>query len=481
MPAPKRLHEIFVYEKSPAWLRAHDTSMFRPQVSIPSFEEFISGERALEWSEYEDLLFMAVLGHFLSQIPKFGGPKLIELTRQISQRARLFPDLLNLLREQNMVLPCDHLVGVSLDKEDVPDINAWTTEAAQRAERVAAIFNEDMSTLPKTEIVAAKLTDEEVVDIYLYSILESENVVNLPRPTWAIEQAERAMKHVDDLWNEGRPDGQPAPSQPDNYVPRESGVPEPVEYVFMILTQKSTGKNAELVRFNLTEFTNEMRVAGKWGEFIRDDYWNENYDFHAVSATPQHRTHLIEIFDSQQHIDTDLSEFFIVPGQPRKVAKLTEKDLEDYLNAEVLFTDVNGIQCSTARVGQQKQVWPSFGQALGPGIGEVWVFRADVLLPQASGQSDDDVTLQFFADEMTAFGLEPRQAHVTSPAGKAVPAILVPVPRQKVSKDLATDIALSAIMTGRLGIYQFVDMQMTVFTSSAVGYTRKRSFQIVMA
>ena len=481
MPAPKRLHEIFVYEKTPAWIRGHDTAMFRPRDFIPSFEEFNRGDSNFEWSEYEDLLFMAILGHFLSQIPKFSGPKLIELSRQVSVRARLFPDLLNLLREKNMTLPCDHLVGVSLDGEDVPDINAWTTEAAQRAERVARLFGEDMSTLEKTANVAAKLTDEEAVDIYLYSILEGEEAFNLPRPTWAIEQAQLAIAHVDAQWNEGRPDGQQPQNQSENYVPRESGVSAPTEYVFMILTMKSTGENAELVRTNLTDYSNEMRVDRQWKKFIRDDHWNENFDFHAVSATPQQRTHLIEIFDSQEYRNVDLSEFFLVPGQPRKIAKLTEKDLEDYLNAEVLFTDVNGIQCTTARVGQQKQVWPSFGQALGPGIAEVWVFRADVLLPQGSSQSDDDVTLQFFADEMTAFGLEPRQAHVTSPAGKAVPAILVPVPRQKVSKDLATDIALSAIMTGRLGIYQFVDMQMTAFTSSAIGYTGKRSFQIVMA
>ena len=481
MAAPQRLHEIFVYESSPDWLRAHFGAMYRPEENIPSFEKFISGELDIEWSEYEDMLFMAVLGHFLSQIPRFGGPKLIELSRQITERARLFPDLLNLLTEKNMALPCNHLVGVSLDMEDVPDINAYTTEAAQRADRVASIFKEDMSTLQKTTLVAAKLTDEEVVDIYLYSILESEGIFNLPRPSWAIEQAQLAMAHVDAQWNEGRPNIQPTQRQQDNSVPRVSGVESPAEYVFMILSKKMTGEYAELVRVNLENFLNEIRVDGQWKEFVRHSFWNENYDFHAVSATPQQRQRLIGIFDSQQQRDVDLSEFLLVPGQPPKVEKLTDSDLENYLHGEVLFTDVNGIQCTTARVGKQKQVWPSLGQALGTEIGEVWVFRADVLLPQAHSQVEDDVTLQFFADEMKAFGLEPRQAQVKSTDGTIVPAILVPVPRGKVHRDLAADITVSAIMTGRVGIYQFVGTQMRVFTSGVIGYNGKRSYQIVFA
>lgn len=481
MAAPQRLHEIFVYESSPDWLRAHFGAMYRPEENIPSFEKFISGELDLEWSEYEDMLFMAVLGHFLSQIPRFGGPKLIELSRQITERARLFPDLLNLLTEKNMALPCNHLVGVSLDMEDVPDINAYTTEAAKRADRVAAIFAEDMSTLQKTTLVAAKLTDEEVVDVFLYSILEMEGIFNLPRPVWAIEQAQLAMAHVDNDWNQGRPNIQQPQSQPDNYVPRVSGVQSPAEYVYMILSKKISGENAELVRVNLENFLNEIRVDGQWKEFVRHSFWNENYDFHAVSATPQQRTRLISIFDAQQQRDVDLTEFILVPGQPQKVEKLTDRDLEDYLNSDVLFTDANGIQCATARVGKHKQVWPSFAQALGTEIGEVWVFRADVLLPQAHSQVDDDETLRFFADEMTAFGLEPRQAQVKSTDGELVPAILVPVPRGKIHKDLATDITVSAIMTGRVGIYHFVGTQMRVFTSGAIGYNGKRSYQIVLS
>lgn len=481
MSEPRRLHDIFIYEITPDWLQSHFGAMNRPEETIPSFEKFISGELDLEWSEYEDILFMGVLGHFLSQIPHFGGPKLIELSRQIHERARLFPNLLNLLHEKNMALPCDHLVGVSLDMEDVPDINAYTTEAAQRADRVAAIFKEDMSTLQKTTLVAAKLTDEEVVDIFLYSILESEGVFNLPRPSWAIEQAQLAMAHVDALWNEGRPNFQLTQSQPDNYIPRVSGVESPAEYVFMILSKKLTGENAELVRVNLDNFLNEIRVDGQWKEFIRHSFWNENYDFHAVSATPQQRQRLIGIFDAQQQRDVDLSEFFLVPGEPQKVEKLTEQDLENYLQSDVVFSDVNGVQCTTARVGRQKQVWPSFGHALGPEIGEVWVFRADVLLPQAHNQVDDDETLEFFADEMTAFGLEPRQVQVKTTDGKLVPAILVPVPREKIHKDLATDITVSAIMSGRVGIYHFAGAQMRVFTSGVIGYKGERNYQIVLA
>lgn len=481
MPEPQRLHEIYIRQNTPTWLRNHARAMFRPEECIPSFDDFSNDESDLEWSEYEDLLFLPVLAHFLSQVPRFSGPPLVVLTLQLNERARLFPDLLNLLREQKMSLPCDHLVGVSLDLEDVPDINAYTTEAAQRAERIAAIFQQDFSTPEKTAMIGAKLTDQEAVDVFLYSLIETENAFNLPRPAWAIQQAQKAMEEVDSLWNNGLPDAQGQRTSSEHYEPKSPSGNEPAEYMFMILTEKSSGENAELLRTNMNDGTSSMRVAGKWGEFVPGDYWKQNYDFHALNATPQQRAHILDLFDSQEHRSTDLSDYFLVPGKPRKIETLTNQDLENYLNAEVIFADCNGIECRTAPVGAQKQVWSSFDLALGSDVGEIWVFRADVLLPQASNQRDDDVTLAFFADEISRFGLIPQSVQVKTFQDKIVPAVMVPVPRNKLSKNLATEIVITAIMTGRLGIYHFAGTQMTTYTSSAIGYTGKRSFQIVMA
>jgi hypothetical protein len=100
MTSPSRLHTIYLREETPFWIKSHAVAVFKPQDAIPSFQKFNDGYTDYEWSEYEDLLFLPLLAHFLSEIPRFGGPKLLSMTKDIEKRAGLMSDIENFLRQK---------------------------------------------------------------------------------------------------------------------------------------------------------------------------------------------------------------------------------------------------------------------------------------------------------------------------------------------------------------------------------------------
>ena len=481
MTEPQRLHEIHIRVDTQSWIRKHIAAAFKPQDVIPSFEQFNNGESEFETSEYEDLLFLPLLAYYLAEFTYLGGPIAITLSEEMKIRTRRARDMQKFHDEGLVFFPCNHLVGLGLDLEDVPDIIAYTLEAAERAERVQQILSQPHPSLEASKLIGSQLSDQEVVDVYIFNLLKREGISSLPRPAWVIEQAEKVMSEVDANWNNGFPAGQSTNTDTTFVEPRELTTPEPEVFVYNVLTDKQTGDYCELIRISLLSRTTFIRSDSSWQEISLGPNLKEEFDVQQVIATPQQRMLLLDFFDSDSDSTIDISVFLRQPGQTAQAPELSVEDLNKVLRAEVIFTDAFGVLCTTSPVGELKPAWPSLESALDKDLGEVWVYRADTILPFESNLCDDDVAYQFFADRMHEVGLQTKEVQVKTTDNEVVPALMIIVEKHQVSHQISTDIMMTLIITGRLGLYHLVGQQLSLETSGAINYQGNRPFQIAMA
>lgn len=302
-------HEIYLYSNSRDWIRHNAGAIFRPAEFIPAFEEFKNGllPNEMDDDEYEDLVFLPILAHFLSRLPEFRGPKLVVLALEMRRRCDEADIALDSAAALGLFPACQHRVGLALDGEDVKSKAELLNSAIQRARRVGEIFSWDYSTAPRTDEIARNLTHQELVDIYIYSILEEEGLPEIPLATWPLDQAQKALDYVDRLWT----------GEPMTYGQVINGIPEfmynPVfvgsidDNPLYLLTDKETGKPTELSCDN--GIAHYMLIGNRWGAMPNLEYFQDKYTFNLVKKHPALRYELIHKWDDGLREELDLEYF----------------------------------------------------------------------------------------------------------------------------------------------------------------------------
>ena len=328
-------YEVSVQEDSELWIRENSGAIFAPSEVIPSFEEFKNGLTAtsLEDYDYEDLLFLPLIGHYLSKIPEFRGPKLVLLSNELRRRAA---EVTRQLDETGTTLnpaASSHRVGVELEGDSVRSTDQLLSIARERASRVAYILKSDLSTPEITAAVGNTLSDQEAVDIYIYSLIAHEDYAQIPISSWPLQQAEKAL----DYQKKSRA------GEPLTYGLVIDGIAEFIynpsfngstdDYPLFLLTDKNTGKPTELCCDNGIHIYMRM---GQWAAMPNLEYFESHFDFRAVKNNPVIRYELISKWDRMERDELDL-DYFLEPVPEEKNSPprtwqdpLTQEQIEQF-------------------------------------------------------------------------------------------------------------------------------------------------------
>lgn len=454
-------NQIWLSSESSGWIVSNLKYVFHPNL-IPSFEDFESGATSFSETEYEDLLFIPVLGHFFTEISLPPTPLLLSFQFAFEDRVLKSQELLDSAALENSYPLCTHIIGVDL-VEDFTDANDVLVEAMRRAERVAQIFSLSKNQQVHQELIQS-MSDEEFVDVFLYSKIAGVHsefaFPEIPRPVSTIDLIRQKIQLVDDSWNSGEPNQLETHDLISNYTT-------------CVLFEESSKEPKHLVQLFPTG--RKIRRDKSWIDLPLDEEWSNQWTWRTIVTS--HIDLVVSGFDFDPN-NFQAPQSVLLPETP--LFNSNPQGLIPFINSEIIFTDKNGVLCCTANYGEKKQLWPDLSSALGLKIHEAWVLRFDDL-----GRDANRPALSTYQDQLSLLELDNytvMECWVRMVgSSEHIPAFFIPISTREVSDTVSGDMTIAAMQTGQQGVYRLKgDIQEVVFGTN-VNFKGSRRFNIGFA